>query len=167
MIMKQSLFKKNADFIFGIVVIVLSVTCFIVADMTITDSGSAMMPKLILGFMAAMGLGISVSSIIRRMKDLEDMTKVSGADIAGGILFPAVFLLAAYFLINFLGFYAAEFLLIVSLMYLQEKVTNGKIEFNPKRLAGILVFAICAIIVMYLIFNLIFNLPTPKGIFGF
>ena len=68
--MKQSLFKKNADFIFGIVVIVLSVTCFIVADMTITDSGSAMMPKLILGFMAAMGLGISVSSIIRRMKDL-------------------------------------------------------------------------------------------------
>ena len=165
--MKRSLIKGNADFIFGIVIIIFAVTGYTIAATTIKDSGSALMPKLILAFIGVMGLGISVNSITERMKGHEDATKVSGSEIAGGILLPGAFLLGAYILINFLGFYVAEFLLIVALMYLQEKVTNGKIVFNPKRLIGILVFATCAIIVMYLIFHLVFALPTPKGIFGF
>ena len=165
--MKQSLLKGNADFIFGIVIIVFAVTGFILTITTITDSGSALMPKLLFAFIGVMGLGISYTSIKDRMKGLEDATKVSGADIAGGILLPGGFLLGAYFLINFLGFYIAEGILIIALMFLQDKVTNGKINLSPKRLIFVGIFTICAIIVMYLIFNLIFNLPTPIGIFGF
>ena len=165
--MKQSLLKGNADFIFGIVIIVFAVTGFIITVTTISDSGSALMPKLLFAFIGVMGLGISYTSIKDRLKGLEDATKVSGSEIAGGILLPGGFLLGAYILINFLGFYVAEGLLVVALMFLQDKVTNGKINMNPKRLIFVAVFAVCAMIVMYVIFNMIFGLPTPKGIFGF
>ena len=165
--MKKSVFKGNADFIFGIVVIILAVSGYLIANNTIRDASSAVMPKLILGFIAVMGLGISVSSIVQRLRDKEDDVKISWAEILGGILLPGTYLLVAYILINYLGFYVAEFLLIISLMYLQEKTANGKVTFNLKTLGIVLLFALGAVIVMYLIFHNIFALPTPKGIFGF
>lgn len=165
--MKNSLFKGNADFILGIAVIVFAVTGFMVTVTTIKDSASALMPKLIFAFMGIMGGGMSIRSICTRMKGYEDTTKVSSSEITGGILLPGAFLISAYLLIEFLGFYVAEFILIIALMYLQEMITNGKITFRLKRFGGVLVFATCAIVVMYLIFKLIFKLPTPVGILGF
>lgn len=165
--MKNRLFKGNADFFFGIAVIVFAVTGYMVTVTTIKDHTSSLMPKLIFAFMGIMGLGMSVSSVRTRMKGYEDATKVSPSEITGGILLPGAFLIGAYILIDFLGFYVAEFILIVALMYLQEMVTNGKIVFRTRRLAIVLAFATCAIVVMYLIFKLVFKLPTPIGIFNF
>lgn len=166
--MKQnSLFKGNADFFFGIVIVVFAVSGFILTVNTISDSNSALMPKLLFAFIGAMGLGISYTGVKNRKKNHDDATKVSGAEIAGGILLPGGFLLGAYALINFLGFYVAEGILIVAIMFLQEKVTNGKISKTPKHLAFLGIFTVCAITVMYIIFNMVFGLPTPVGIFGF
>ena len=164
--MKKNLFKNNADFYFGIVIILFAVTGYHFA-MGIKDADSAVMPKFILAFIGLMGFGISASSVFKRAKGEEDATKVSMGDIAGGILLPGAFLVGAYLLINFLGFYVAEFILIISLMLLQEKVTDGKIVFSWKRAALTLGFALAAMVIMYLIFHFLFSLPTPKGIFGF
>jgi len=164
--MKKNLFKKNADFYFGIAIIIFAATGYYFA-MGIKDAESAQMPKLILGFMAVMGFGISASSVINRAKGNDDATKVAASDILGGILLPGAFLVGAFLLINFLGFYVAELVLIVSLMLLQAKVTDGKITFTVKKVITTALFAVISMAVMYGIFHYIFALPTPKGIFGF
>lgn len=164
--MKKNLFKNNADFFFGIVIIIFAITGYRFA-MEIRHAESAIMPKFILAFIAVMGLGISASAVFKRAKGEQDATKVSMGEIAGGILLPGAFLIGAYLLIDILGFYVAELILIVSLMLLQEKVTEGKIVFSWKRTAVTLVFSLGAMVVMYLFFHYIFSLPTPKGIFGF
>ena len=164
--MKKELLKKNADFYFGIAIIIFAVTGYYFA-MGIKHEESAMMPKFVLGFIAVMGFGISASSVINRARGKEDMTKVKGSEILGGILLPGAFLIGAYLLINVLGFYVAEFVLIVSLMMLQAKVTDGRIKFTAKNVITTLLFAGISMAVMYGIFHFIFALPTPKGIFGF
>lgn len=156
---------KNADLLFGIGVILFSVTGYAIAETTISNTSAALMPKLVLAFMAVMGVGISVSGVLQRKRGEE--TRVSLGEIAGGILLPGAYLLTAYGLIHILGFYVAEFLLIVSILYLQERITNGRIRFSLKRLALVLAFALCAMAVMYGIFHFIFALPTPRGILGF
>lgn len=163
---KERTGKKNADFLFGIIVILFSVAGYVFAEVTISNESAALMPKLVLAFMAVMGVGISGSGILQQRRGKEE-TKVSLGEITGGILLPGAYLLAAYGLIHILGFYMAEFLLIIALMYLQEWVTNGRIAFSVKRLAAVLGFALCSMGVMYGIFHFIFALPTPKGVLGF
>ena len=164
--MKNNLIKGNSDFLLGVIVIVFSGIVYWLSC-GISMAESAMLPKILAVFMALMGLGMSVKAITDRAKNGKDDVHVYGADILNGILVPGAFLLAAYGLINFLGFFVAEFLLVVGLMFLQDKVTNGKINWSPKRLIKVFVYAVLVIVAMYIIFHIIFGLPTPKGIFGF
>ena len=164
--MKNNLIKGNSDFLLGIIIIVFSGVVYWLAS-GIPLAESAMLPKVLAVFMALMGLGTSIKSLVTRAKTGGDDLHVYWADILNGILIPGAFLLAAYGLINFLGFFVAEFVLVVALMFLQDKVTNGKLNLSAKRLITVFIYAVLVIVVMYLIFHLIFGLPTPKGIFGF
>lgn len=164
--MKTNLIKNNADFFLGIAIIIFAVTGYVFAcDIKLAEA--AMMPKFILIFIAIMGFGISASSVVSRTKGLEDATKVDMSEILGGILLPGAFLIGAYLLISFLGFYIAELVLIISLMMLQAQVSDGKIDFSAKNVIRTLIFAVISMLVMYGIFHYLFSLPTPKGIFGF
>lgn len=164
--MKKNYLKNNADFYLGIVIILFSVTGYLFSC-GIKVAEAAIMPKFIMIFMGVMGLGISTASVISRARGQEDATKVSIKDIAGGVLLPGSFLIGAYLLISFLGFYVAEFILIIALMLLQAKVSEGKITVTWKKAIITLAFATISIVVMYGIFHFLFSLPTPKGIFGF
>jgi|GEM_PF-2435676 len=162
---RKSLIAGNSDFFFGIVIIVLSSVLWGVAK-TITDAESAVVPIIVIVFMGIMGLGISVSAIRNRANNVSNSKKVSFAEIANGVLLPGAFLVGAYVLSYILGFYLAEFSMVVGLMFLQDKVTNGHIDRSCKRLLGVFVFSILVIAVMYLIFHFIFHLPTVTGIFN-
>ena len=164
--MKNNLIKGNSDFLLGIIIIVFSgVVYWLACGIALAES--AMLPKLLAVIMALMGLGISIKSIKDRAANGGDDVHVYWSDIFNGILIPGAFLMGAYGLINILGFYVAEFLLVLALMLLQDKVTNGKINWSRKRVITVLIYAILSIVVMYVIFHHIFSLPTPKGIFGF
>ena len=165
--MKKNLFKGNSDFFFGLVVIIFGIIGCYIAKNTIRMSSSRQMPMLLFGFIALMGLGMSISSVVNRAKEKEDQTKVDGKDLVIGILIPGAILILTWVLIRWLGYYVSTFLLIIVLMILQAKTADGKIEFTLKKVLVTVGFAIAVTIVMYLIFHYVFSLPTPKGIFGF
>jgi len=162
----KNLLKGNSDFILGIIIIIFSGVVYWLST-GITSAESAMLPKVLAVFMGLMGLGISVRSLVCKARTRENDVTVSWADIVNGILIPGAFLLAAYGLIGFLGFYAAEFLLVAALLFLQNQVTNGRVNLAPKRLLLVLLYSTGVIAAMYLIFHFLFKLPTPVGIFGF
>lgn len=164
---RKNLFKGNADFFFGIVVVIFGAIGCYLTKTTIKLASSRQMPMLLFGFIAVMGMGMSISSVVNRARGNEDQTKVAAKDLLVGILLPGVILIITWILIDFLGFYVAVFLLILALMVLQAKVSDGKVEFTSKKVIVTLAFAVAVTVVMYLIFHFIFALPTPKGIFGF
>lgn len=164
---KKDLFKGNSDFFFGLVVIIFGIIGLYITKNTIRMSSSRQMPMLLFGFIALMGLGMSISSIINRTRNKEDQTKVDWKDLLVGIILPGALLVLTWVLIRWLGYYVSTFLLIIVLMILQAKTADGKIEFTSKKVIITLGFALAVTIVMYLIFHFIFSLPTPKGVFGF
>lgn len=164
---KKDLFKGNSDFFFGLVVIIFGIIGLYITKNTIRMSSSRQMPMLLFGFIALMGLGMSISSIINRAKNKEDQTKVDWKDLLVGIILPGTILILTWVLIRWLGYYVSTFLLIIVLMILQTKTADGKIDFSSKKVIITLGFALAVTIVMYLIFHFIFSLPTPKGVFGF
>ncbi len=164
---KKNLFKGNSDFFFGLVVIIFGIIGCYLTKTTIKMHSSRQMPMLLFGFIAAMGLGMSTSSVINRAKSKEDQTTVDWKDLLLGIVLPGSLLIITWILIRWLGYYVSTFLLIVALMILQEKTADGKFDFSLKNIFVILGFALVITIIMYLIFHFIFGLPTPKGILGF
>lgn len=165
--MNNKLIKGNVDFFFGIVCILFGIGGYILSSATISKADAAVMPEFLFAFCAVCGLGMSISSVLRRKREEEDLVHISWKETWFGIVLPGAFLIAAYFAISTLGFFVAEFLLILALMILQNQISEEKTSNSFKNIIGILVFATATVIVMYIIFHVLFALPTPKGIFGF
>jgi asparagine N-glycosylation enzyme membrane subunit Stt3 len=161
----KTVFKKNYDLIFGLIVVLSSIALLL--ETKGMNEQVALFPVGSLVFILFMGVGIAGKSIYDALKGKARATKITSSEVLAGVIAPGGILLIASLLIEFAGFYVVTFAFIIALMFLQDKVSKGKFDFTLKRIVVIIVFSAVVSIVMYIIFNILLRLATPKGIFGF
>lgn len=161
----KALFKKNYDLIFGLVVVLSSIA--LLFETKGMNEQVALFPVGSLIFILIMGVGIAGKSMYDALKEKAGATKITFSEVLAGVIAPGGILLIASLFIEYAGFYAVIFAFIIALMFLQDRVSKGKFDFTPKRIAIIIVFSALVPIAMYVIFNMLLHLATPKGIFGF
>jgi hypothetical protein len=162
---KKAILKNNYDFILGLVIVLGSIA--LLPETKRMNEQAALFPVSSLVFTLIMGVGIAGKGIYDALKGKAGTKRIAFSEVLAGFIAPGVVLLVASLFIEYAGFYTVVLAFTVVLMFLQDRISTGKFDFTPKRIAVIIVFSILVTVAMYIIFNVILHLATPKGIFGF
>lgn len=162
----RAFLKETDDYKFSIgAILIFAVLLF---NLRNTKWSGAAAPVVVIIFLIIMAICIVVNSYIKFCKANEEgVTRVKSSEIIEGVLLPGGILLVSSFFLKPLGFYVVEFFVVIAMFALQDRVTKGKIDVSFKRIKFVALFALITVVTMFLIFDLLFGLPTPKGIFGF
>jgi hypothetical protein len=163
---EKSFLKGNDYFIFG--VITAFAAFLILISLKSVKPEAALLPKAILYFMPAMSVCMIIDSIFKKyIRNTEISLNVKLSEIAEGVLVPGLILVIASLSVDYLGFYLMAFLLIIAIFVLQSRITESKYNFSLKKIVIWLGFSAVTTLFMFFVFNIMLNLPTPRGIFGF
>lgn len=162
---KRKFLKGNDYFVFSVSGMVFC-TGMLVSLRGVKWDG-AMAPAFVLGFMLLLCVMMFIDGIRKDRKGIDTAADFSLKDFFQGVLLPGGTLLIACMLFHTLGFYVVTFLLVIVLLVMQDRITNGTFNLSPKRMLFCVLFALGETGFMYVMFKLLIHLPTPRGIFGF
>lgn len=162
---KRKFLKGNDYFIFSVSGMVFCIGMLLSLRGVKWDG--AMAPTFVLAFMLLLCVLMFIDGIRKDRKGIDTAADFSLQDFFQGVILPGGTLLIACLLFQTLGFYVVTFLLVIVLLVMQDRITNGKYDFSLKRMLFCVVFALGETGFMYVMFKLLIHLPTPKGIFGF
>ena len=159
------MWKKDQDFLVGGVIILLAL--FLITQMKSLSFMQSIYPRVLAIAMIIAGLGI----ILRAAKALKRTGKPYGAlslrEFVLQALIPGTFVIVMCLLLRKLGFYATTFIVMLGICIIQDLVINKKIPLSLKYTSKILFFSALSTIALYVSFNVLLNLSTPIGVFGF
>lgn len=134
------------------IAVVLMLFCIFYFSMTSKIAASAKMwPRFFILFLFLLSIILLISSYRKDVKiySKKNTEKIILPRLIGAILISIFYI----FSILFLGFYSATFIYLIIIMYFLG-IINVK---------NVLVISILSTTIIYICFNLILNVPTPKG----
>lgn len=138
--------------------IILAVACWVaIVSFDVEDPQPYLFPQLLSGFMVA----LSVMALLRALRGRNR----TGAGIGGGQFLNiaaglAIMLVYVFALAEWLGFYSAAFVAMLTLYSLYDPLPHGRVRTWAVRLAVTLGF----VAVIYAVFALGLKVQTPEGI---
>jgi hypothetical protein len=137
--------------------------------------GAAIFPRLLLALIGFFGLLLLIQDLLAGIKESAASTgetreskyisKTAVGDFVRQILMPASILIISVALLKYMGFYAVSAFAIIAIMLYQDWI--DRVKPNIPIFLKHVIFSVCVITGLYILFNLILSLPTPRGVFGF
>lgn len=121
---------------------------------TISQPESRLLP----GFTLFITGSAAVGQMIQALKKGRESKSVQEILLKKKEMAALLMLLAAYFLVDTLGFYTAVFLLLTGITLILQ------LPLTPKKLLGCLVYDLVLIVLIYLCFAVLLGMVTPAGI---
>ncbi|PSL48535.1 tripartite tricarboxylate transporter TctB family protein [Salsuginibacillus halophilus] len=157
-----------SNYILGVAILLFAGAAY--TQTTDFDTDAALLPNLVLGSMAVIGVLMVIDPLVRKAlnkpkmeeKDGEEKQPLTWRIFFLQILIPALILLGTYLLLELFGFYISSLILIIVVFFYHNYLINRRRPDRNTVIKG-MIFAVVAVVFMYILFSILIGLPTPDG----
>jgi hypothetical protein len=124
-------------------------------------------PKFCIIAIIGFGALIAIKAVIDIKKKQKYFHGMSISKFLVEAAIPGGGLLIACLLLDILGFYICSFLILMTVCYLLDFLITKTLNQGFRSFFIVLSFSLMSVLFLYVCFNLLLQLPTTRGVFGF
>ena len=159
------MWKKDQDFFVGGFIILFAL--FLITQMGSLSFMQSIYPRVLAISMIIAGTGIIFRAAMEIKRTGKPYSALSLREFVLQAVIPGTFVIIMCLFLRKLGFYVATFIVMLGICVIQELVIHKKMRFTFNYISKILCFSVFSTVALYISFNVLLNLSTPVGIFGF